>query len=148
MLSGRVLVVGCEDSDGFALQGYVEGELVYVAAESTAKISQIMVKPLQSVAAGQILVVLDDETEKNQLATTNNTLAGDVATLTISARANEIAIWIFCRRKFLRSSVVFFQRYRLPDIILIPHRNLNLVIAVMPRVPLKSHIKKSAVNKY
>ncbi len=61
-----VFITGCRDENKKNLQGYIEGEFVYISSESSALISKVMVKRGQNVAAGQTLIVLDDDYEKNR----------------------------------------------------------------------------------
>lgn len=76
-----VFITGCRDENKKNLQGYIEGEFVYISSESSALISKVMVKRGQNVAAGQTLIVLDDDYEKKQVEIANQTHASEVSTL-------------------------------------------------------------------
>jgi HlyD family secretion protein len=74
-------ITGCRDENKKNLQGYIEGEFVYISAESSARISKVMVTRGQDVSAGQALIVLDDDYEKKQVEIAHQTHAGEAFTL-------------------------------------------------------------------
>lgn len=68
ILGALVLVafalVGCSESRSGWLQGYIEGEFVYVASPSGGQLQKLFVQRGQHVSAGDPLFVLDVEPEK------------------------------------------------------------------------------------
>ncbi len=85
------LITGCRDENKKNLQGYIEGEFVYISSESSARISKVMVARGQEVWAGQPLIVLDDDYEKKQVEIATQTHAGETATLADLGRGGRTA---------------------------------------------------------
>jgi HlyD family secretion protein len=83
IVTGTVLLTlgGCEKSDPSVLQGYVEGEFVYIAAPLAAQLEKLDVDRGQTVEKGQALFSLDATTEKAKRDQAASLLAQARATL-------------------------------------------------------------------
>ncbi len=64
LTAGVVLLFGCDQPDRQTLQGYVEGEFVYIASPSAGSLDKLHVKRGTKVRAGAPLFELDDQPEQ------------------------------------------------------------------------------------
>ncbi len=76
-----LLISGCDNDEIIHLQGYTEGEFIYLSSESSGRISHIAVVRGQQVSPGERLVTLDDDREKKQFEIAGKDLAKEIATL-------------------------------------------------------------------
>jgi HlyD family secretion protein len=91
-----IALAGCSPSgDGATLQGYVEGTYVYIAPEASGRIVSLAATAGAPVAAGAILVRLDDADEKAAVSGGEARLAqaeAQLANLRSGKRPEEIAV--------------------------------------------------------
>jgi HlyD family secretion protein len=82
-LAGALLggLAGCERGDSGILQGYVEGEYVYVASPLAGELEKLHVKRGDGVRAGALLFELEDMPEKTALDEAERRLNQSKATL-------------------------------------------------------------------
>lgn len=81
-VTGLALIFsGCEKPSRKELQGYVEGDFVYVSAASAGQLLKLHVQRGQQVKAGDPLFDLDPEPEQSRLAEAEHRVAGAGATL-------------------------------------------------------------------
>ncbi|QKJ86074.1 HlyD family efflux transporter periplasmic adaptor subunit [Paramixta manurensis] len=80
-IASVTLLSACEESNRDYLQGYVEGEFVYVSAESAGRIGTIFVKRGQQISAGDKLAALDDDIQQKQHEIVNKTLNSEISLL-------------------------------------------------------------------
>jgi HlyD family secretion protein len=64
LLAAACLAAGCNQTESNRVQGYVEGEYVYVAAPNAGALKSLKVSRGASVQAGNPLFTLDDEPER------------------------------------------------------------------------------------
>jgi HlyD family secretion protein len=85
LLGGMIVmfcaVPGCERRDEHQVQGYVEGEFVYVAAPVAGSLETLQVQRGAQAAAGDLLFVLDSTPEKAAVDEARSRLAQAHATL-------------------------------------------------------------------
>lgn len=89
------ILSGCREDSPKSYQGYVEGDFVYISSESLAKIKNILVERGQNVVAGQELVILDDEVEKNQHEIARKNMTSEISALndlSKGQRSTELAV--------------------------------------------------------
>ena len=58
------LLVGCSEQNKNTLQGYAEGEYIYVAAALTGKLETLHIERGQEIAAGALLFTLEQQNER------------------------------------------------------------------------------------
>lgn len=75
------LLSGCHSDDNQVTQGYIEGDFIYISAQTTSRIEQVLVNRGQQVSTGQTLVILDNNTEKKQYEIANKNMSSEIATL-------------------------------------------------------------------
>jgi len=93
-LTGLTAAAGCDRPNGNGVQGYVEGEYVYVAAPSAGTLVTLSVQRGSEVTAGAPLFALDDTAETAAREEANRRLAearATLADLTKGRRPPEIA---------------------------------------------------------
>jgi HlyD family secretion protein len=67
MLAALALV-GCDQSNDRALQGWVEADLVFVSPDEQGRVEQLMVREGDHVTKGQLLFTLDDDLQAADVA--------------------------------------------------------------------------------
>jgi HlyD family secretion protein len=95
LIGTLILLTGCGDRPNGRLLGYVEGDYVYAAAESSGRIATLAVKRGDHVEAGAPLFTLDLTREQAALAQAEADLAQAKAKLTDLTKGNrpeEIAV--------------------------------------------------------
>lgn len=88
-------LAGCTGGGESALQGYVEGTYVYIAAESGGRLTERPASAGERVAVGDILFALDNSDQRQALAGADARLAqanAQLANLKTGKRPEEIAV--------------------------------------------------------
>jgi HlyD family secretion protein len=68
VLAALLLAAACAPADDGTLQGYVEGEFVFVASPHAGELQQLVVQRGAQVKKGDVLFALEDTTERESLA--------------------------------------------------------------------------------
>jgi HlyD family secretion protein len=92
-----LLVAGCDRNDVHTVQGYIEGEYVYVAAPLGGALTNLAVARGDAVTNGQLLFALERQSEAAALAQAEKNLVQAQATLSLSDL-------MFKRRQELRAT--------------------------------------------
>ena len=93
-LSLSLLLTACSDDNSNIVQGYIEGELTYIASSQSGELNQLSVHRGQVVKVDQRLFQLDQQPQSDQLAASIAQLASVQSTLEdmrLGERPEEIA---------------------------------------------------------
>lgn len=70
-----VLVSACSNGNDNVVQGWIEGDFIFVSPDEQGRIEQMLVRQGDSVKKGQLLFVLDDDLQQADLGVAQATLA-------------------------------------------------------------------------
>jgi HlyD family secretion protein len=68
------LVAGCSNGHDIVMQGWVEGDFIFVSPDEQGRIEQLLVRQGDTVKKGQLLFVLDDDLQRADLGVAEATL--------------------------------------------------------------------------
>jgi HlyD family secretion protein len=70
-----MLVAACSDGNDDIVQGWIEGDFIFVSPDEQGRIEQMLVRQGDSVDKGQLLFVLDEDLQRADLGIAQATLA-------------------------------------------------------------------------
>lgn len=70
-----LFVSACSNGNNNVMQGWIEGDFIFVSPDEQGRIEQMMVRQGDQVKKGQLLFVLDDDLQRSDLGVAQATLA-------------------------------------------------------------------------
>ena len=62
------MLAGCDNPDNGALQGWVEGDMIFVSPDEQGRVEMLNVREGDRVQKGKLLFTLDDDLQKADVA--------------------------------------------------------------------------------